>query len=521
MIKFDRLKNLKLALSTIIFFKYSLWSWFFILQGKAINLAINNKSVYKQLIDTLIEFILIKMIVMICDVFQKFITEHFKNIALKNQWSENFPTCIYNDNKNNKNDISLLFFDLLPKLFDLEITIITNTLTIVFIFSLTIMVFLYNGFFLSIFALLLVFIFNYMSKNMFTKQIDSYQAQAFSRNIEILNWIDQYFASYKEIAKNWQGIANSSWKNRIYENYFTAKKRQIVFYLFRDLSSQLLVELPFLLSTSVVIMGVYYEYLTIAQLFIWTGFTQFMINASNAYLDNKVKIKQRTTINFKSNDILTIFKLKKLENTENKLNDKSFLSEVTLKDGTKNTLSLTPGIYHIRGENGSGKSTLMNMILHFDRVSHPFENSNFSNLMVAIEHTNTRVIERDAVVFECLDDFNSQVCGPATLCNIKWKNQINHSIAQLLETRLANQWKKIFISLEYEYISRKNKTMSSGEKVILSMMRFFASWNNKVNLLIIDECDSFLDVHKKSFLWNLSIILRHIWLSIFVPMIPL
>ena len=195
---------------------------------------------------------------------------------------------------------------------------------------------------------------------------------------------------------------------------------------------------------------------------------------------------------------MSIFKLKNIERAEKQLINQSFLSEVTLRDGTKNILSLASGIYPIKGENGSGKSTLMNMILNFDRESHPFENSHFSELVVSIKQENTRVIERDAVVFECLDDFNSQVCGPFNIFNYPWKNKINQSMDQLLEKCLANQWREIFISLESEYISRQSKIMSSGEKVILSMMRFFASWNNKVNLLVIDECDSFLDLNKKT-----------------------
>lgn len=475
-----------------------MWSLFFILQGRAINIAMNKKNIYMELIDTLIEFVLVKMTVMFCDVFQKFIIEYHKNYFLKNQWSKKFPINIHRDNLNGKNDISMLFFDLLPNQYDLEVSIVTNRITIVIIFSLTLVVFLYNGFTLSIFALFFVFILNYLSKNIFTNQIDKFKENAFSYHIAILNWIDQYFASYKEISKNWRGIANSAWKDIIYEKYFTAKNNLVFFHLYRDLLSQILVELPFLVSTSVVIVGVYYEYISISQLFIWTGFSQFMINASNAYLDNRVKMKQRATLHCKSNAILSIFKETPVRRAELTVINKSFISEVTLRDGTKNVISLASGIYHIRGGNGSGKSTLMNMILNFDRQQHYFDNINFSEFVCTLNEENTRVIERDTIVFDCFDDFNSQICGPINIFNEQWKIKINKSISQLLDKPMANKWQRIFNSLEYEYISRRTKAMSSGEKVILSVMRFFASWNANVNLLVIDECDSFLDVDKKT-----------------------
>ena len=81
---------------------------------------------------------------------------------------------------------------------------------------------------------------------------------------------------------------------------------------------------------------------------------------------------------------------------------------------------------------------------------------------------------------------------------------------KLLDERLANQWMKIFLSLEWNFINRKEKLLSSGEKIILSFARFFASWDRNVKLLIIDECDSFLDkVNREFFIEAVSCICLH------------
>lgn len=366
-----------------------------------------------------------------------------------------------------------------------------------YIFAMTISAFLYTGFSLGILALSFVFVLNFLSKNIFIKKIDEYQKEANYSKIKILNWVEQYFSSYREISKNWHGITNATWKDDVYNKYFTSKSKQVVFYLYRDLLAQVLVELPFLLNTSIVILGVYYDYLSLTQLFVWVGFSQFMINASNAYLENRINKKQLVTLTAQASLILQGLSSKvTVDIIDNK--DCEFLfSEIVMRDGETNRLSLEPGLYHIKGGNGSGKSTLMNIFLGYERKDYNFKNTKLSRLLAEITQENVRVIERESVVFDCLDDMNSQICGPLGAINYRWEIIIIQSLSKLLAPDLVRKWMEVFIGLESEYTSRKDKIMSSGEKVILSLMRFFSSWNVTVNLLIIDECDSFLDYDKK------------------------
>ncbi|WP_028388640.1 ATP-binding cassette domain-containing protein [Legionella fairfieldensis] len=494
--KFNKLAKLKTITTCIVFVKYLLWCLFFVLQGKAIELAIEKREIPRQIICTLIGYIFVKILVMICDIFQKFLMERYKNVELRQQWNCHMPEYIYSDNQNSKSSINVLFFDYLPRMFELEISLVTNTVIICSVFTLTITAFLYTRFYVGIIALFLIFILNYLSKNIYVKKIDDSQKDTYYSKIKILNWVEQYFFSYREISKNWQGITNSSWKNEVYNKYFISKKAQIVFYFYRDLLAQLLVELPFLLNTSIVILGVYYKYLSLTQLFVWVGFSQFMINASNAYLENKINKKQLMTLNDQTKSILEGFDTKSLDNERHVKIDDFLSHEVIMKDGVINRLSLEPGLYHIKGGNGSGKSTLMNIFLGYERGRYDFKNKNLSSFIAKIEQKNVRVIDRHPIIFEDLTDFNSQICGPI-ISQVQWKKTVTYSLGQLLDANQANEWMKIFISLEAEYTIRKDKVLSSGEKVLLSFMRFLSSWNNEVNLLIIDECDSFLDQEKK------------------------
>ena len=192
MITFSKLNKLKTIISGLILVKYLFWYAFFILQGHVISLAIKKNQIFKHLTYALCLYIVIKMLVMLVDVLQKFLSEYYQNIALKNLWNYYLPKNIYADNQHQKNDINLLFFDYFPKLFELNILVATNKIIICYVLIITSLIFLYTGFFIGLIVLLFVFILNYLSKNMFIKKIFTYQKETYNNKLKILNWIDQY-----------------------------------------------------------------------------------------------------------------------------------------------------------------------------------------------------------------------------------------------------------------------------------------------------------------------------------------
>ena len=498
MLNFSQLQKLNIYSTIIIIIKNSLWFFFFFLQGKSIELAINENKLFGQLVYTLVGYVLVKLIVMLCEISQTFALDYFKNIELNKQWNEQFPKRVYKDNEQDQSHLYLLFFDYMPRLFEVESSVYCNFITVIYVCILTVVALIYSKFYMAIFALLLMFSFNYASKNIFLTQIDKYQQDTNNNKLKIFNWISQYLHSYREVSKNWVGVGKSSWIAGIYQPYFFAKHQQNLFYLYRDVLSQILVELPFIINSAIVILGVYYKYITLTQLFIWVGFCQFMINASNAYFENRVKKKERRILSDQSSDILNRFKNTNHDGTNQGSDiNKYVASEVTLRDGSKSILSLTPGIYRLSGSNGSGKSTLLNIILGYERRYPILDHDGFDDLINAVQATDIRLIERDAVIFESLNDFSVQITGPCNNYRTQWKTRMIDSISRLLDTTLAQQWIIIFLSLEIEYTNREDKNMSSGEKVIISFIRFFVSWDSAVRLLIIDECDSFLDHDKK------------------------
>lgn len=115
---------------------------------------------------------------------------------------------------------------------------------------------------------------------------------------------------------------------------------------------------------------------------------------------------------------------------------------------------------------------MLNIISGYEREHYIVESINFSKITASVKHGNIRLIARDVIIFDCIDDFSMQVCGPINSNFTHWSIKINTSINQLLDCKLANKWLEIFHSLESEYLYRGDKEMSSGEKVVLSFMRF-------------------------------------------------
>ena len=497
MIKFSNIKKLNLLNSVIISIKYLLWIVFFIFQGRAIELAVTKKEIFDELMITLVLFVILKMFVVLCDALQCFILEHFKNNAMNEQWQTHFPKKIYRDMTNKDNEVNLLFFDYFPAMYDINNTIFNNNFTLITIFSLTIFAFLYEGFSFGIISLPVIFLMNFFSKKIYVRKINQLNTVLFNTKSQTLEWIKQYFMAYKEISKIWHNKILSLWSIEIYKPYYESTKKQTILVLYRDIITHFFVEFPFMINSAAIIVAVYYDYLSLEEMFVWIGFCQFMIQASNNYIQNQIVREKNHIIKEKIGEILNHFRQPNVHLFSNALIEKIDECEVIMKDGTKNILGIKPKIYLIQGDNGTGKSTLMHLILGYERANIIPDNLEFNQLINLRKLDEIRLIERESVIFNNLFDFNSQICGPITLKTSAWRNRAHRTMHQLFDYDLKESWTQIFDNLEYEYNNRAEIIFSSGEKVIFSFIRFLVSWEPSVSLLIIDECDSFLDRERK------------------------
>ena len=468
------------------------WYLFFFYQGKAIELAVHQGDVYPQLISTLMCFVGIKLVVMCCDIFQNFASSSFQNNEIRKQWMTRFPKKIYKDNEEQHNLVQVLFFDYLPSLFDLEGLILVNKVTFLLITFMGLLLFIYAQVWFGILSFVSIFLLNYFGRNTCVATLDKHQKATNLNKVLLLNWVNQFFKSYREISKNWGKSITSNWSKTRYDAFFLSNKKIAQFQLYRSFMGQFSVEIPFLLNTALLILGLYHAYLSITQLFIWIGVSQFAINASNAHFENKVNVKKRDMLKHQAQDVFQALEV--LEDTQDEFTNMKEVPQVVvaLRDGTINKLGIKPSLYHIKGNNGSGKSTLLNIILGYERKLYVTPDDDLRRLLKPIESKHIRLIEREAIIFDALHDFEEQVFGPNYQGENTWQVVVRDRMRCLFDRSLTEKWLLKFGELEAKYKQREDKRLSSGEKVMLSFMRFLISWDASVKILVIDECDLFL-----------------------------
>src|SRR5581483_2400098 len=133
----DNIKKFKIIAAILVLLKYFFWLYFFYLQGESIGLVSGKAGCLSEIIRTISLFIGIKICVMFCDIFYKYIRAREKNRVLRADWKNHFPKKIFNDTRNDQHQINLLFFEYLPEIFDLKISIFSNNMTVVCIFLIT------------------------------------------------------------------------------------------------------------------------------------------------------------------------------------------------------------------------------------------------------------------------------------------------------------------------------------------------------------------------------------------------
>lgn len=494
--KFCNIKKVKIILASLNFLKYLAWCGFFIFQGKAIQQAIDKNILIAQLAQTLICYFLTKLVVMFTDLISKFVESYFENDEIATQWRLNFPKMLYQDNESKYNLMYLSYFDYLPNLYNLECAIINNQCTIMSVLIIVASLLIYTEFYYGLFALFAVFILNFLSKNIYLKKLEYYHQSINENKASILTWINQYFKAYREISFNWQGQINP-WINSIYSALYKSQKNLVLVQLFRDIMAQLLVELPFIANTSIMITAVYLNYLSITQMFVWIGFSQFVINASNAFLENKVNQDKKKILINELEEIAISFK----DKNERALDDKCVFNvdifQVKLQDNTINQLSFLPGIYHVKGANGSGKTTLLNSIIGYEREVKVDNHIILKQKLATIAKDHIRIIERDPVIFTTLKTFNEQIMGPKDTSVTHWKLILQKRVEGILSAYLFNELLTLFSEIEEKFYGRENGHFSSGEKILISLMRVLISWDKRVSILVVDECTAFLDTKSK------------------------
>ena len=341
----------------------------------------------------------------------------------------------------------------------------------------------------------------YFFRNSYNEKIELSFEYAANKKKQLLIWNQEYFDSYRQISIIWsKHIQGNKWFYQVLKDYIKSRVDSIKLILIKNLLSQLMVEVPFIVLMCLIFLGVYYEKLTIAKAFLWIGASQFVLTVSQNIAKNQILKKYVLDCRNRINEVMEIIRDKN-DNQSIILNvDNSKKINFVLQKEQQITLATSPGIYHIKGDNGIGKTTLLDTILGYCRDPY-YKTLSMNTLKIGLTESAIRIITTDAITFSILTTLNEQIIGfieSNKLLKTSVEHEIAINMASYLSAPLIQQWLNRLQQLHLKFDNISGYQLSLGERVIFSCLRNWFYWNNKVRLLLIDECDSCLDAHNKA-----------------------
>ena len=515
MLKCKHLKKATAIIASLTVCQYITAILFYIYQGNLVNYAIKKTVPLKYIVSIFLIMMATKVLMMLSNIISQNITTYFTNKEFDYQFKTLFPSRIFKDQVN----LSPLFYKMVSEnissYFSDCLSILNNKiLFIVVILLYGIFIVFTKSYIIALLAGILV-LFSLISQILWGNKADDKINEIEMSKQTLLIWINQYFSAFKEVSRTWDtSIKSKRWMTAIISKITEIKQSVFKYFLKMNLVNQMLIEIPFLITTGVIFIEVYKSNLSLPLAFAWLGITQFIITASKGLSENVKLTKNRKINKLRIDQYLAEITEKKQTNQKEYSPEKkkNYNSDITVKlqDNTIVYLSAKPGLYQITGGNGSGKSTLLDIILKFDRQS-KFAEKNIINMF---SYDDVRIIDTNCVIFSMLQNFENQVMGPRLSKHDNINNYleiIESNMSSILQPRLVKEWLDVFIDLSVRYDKRNEKRMSSGEKVILSFARNMYSWTKDIKLFIVDECDSPLDSNnKKLFIKTINSLSQHI-----------
>jgi ABC-type transport system involved in cytochrome bd biosynthesis fused ATPase/permease subunit len=100
-----------------------------------------------------------------------------------------------------------------------------------------------------------------------------------------------------------------------------------------------------------------------------------------------------------------------------------------------------------------------------------------------------RVVDNQPVLFSDMVGLWQQLTGPVAEAS----TDLFNTLYTFLPFTLANHWRLLYDDLAHKFNNLSGYHCSSGEKIMVSFFRALMAWDDKVRLLIVDECDAVLD----------------------------
>lgn len=449
------------------------------------------------------------------------VSENLRRFASIDQfnkvWKKHFPSRVYSHEVSSFERHYLGFVSHIPRIFELRIAEVCHYATLSTVLGVYLYKTLIDRFWLGLAFLPLLTGLSLLAGRLYVNRLSEGVFRSNEEKGKLLKWVQSFFRANREIYLSWGGADSavterSEFRSWIHSkgNAFASAERCLARIILRkNILSNLLVELPYVLCVGGIMVSAAWGWLTIADAFVWFGITEYLVQANNS-------LRQIKPIRAEVGALKSLLR-KELPRFGSVVPDgtgkpgSEMLSELRgvsnatramgrfeLTDQTLVELSLEPGFYSIAGKNGSGKSTLLDVLAGANLIDRYWDPDLVAEFRASLG-TRLRWIERDPVLFSDCQSFSQQIMGLLPAGESKAPSSADvmgrlvENTSQVLSSELVAEWARLWGDLERRYLERRDGGLSSGEKVCLSVARAFSRWEAGMKAIICDECDTFLD----------------------------
>ncbi len=395
-----------------------------------------------------------------------------------------------------------------PQLFMLKLDSINKILSTILLITVAFVQSFSDGLYLGVVAGSLVVLFSFASGFFLQKKYQDSVSSLSKSHTSILRWMETYFRHFKEIKSNISAItgkpARSLGLEAASDNAGIMKKHARL-ELYRDLFGALFVDLPPLLLFSYLFYQGYLGLLSIGSIYFWLALFDRFVEAGvslRQLKDNRIYINSLEKVI--SEEMAWAQSSSQTSVCQTVLSSDPVEETFSLIDGSKNTLSLKPGIYQITGRNGSGKSTLIDSLIGLNSDYEYWDKEMVWQFAGALKNHYRTVNSTPARLIEA-ESFSELLTQTKGFCFDELKADIGEKLSfYLSSTGLVDYWLERAAFFDQVFISRAG-SFSLGESVQISFLRMIYSLKKDVRVILCDEADSPLDaLHKKPFYQSLK-----------------
>ena len=477
------------------------------MKSNLIDHLIQKDAPWRDLITLVVVFAVLQILGAGTNVLSENLNRFFSVAEFRRHWVLARPRNLRRSQIMNHHKLFNGLYNNIPKLFGLQVSITLQILTATVYACFFLGRLVHDQFWMGLLFIPVIGCFSWGAGHLYSRSYQEGSKKVAKDRVELSTWLEHWFRSARERTFNLSGPGDRTglWYEEKGQQVASGILDHAKVVFKRDLFGSLLVDWPYVLCVTVVLINVVEGRLSIGEFLIWTTLIDHLMSVfASARFIKKCRLDKKAIQDQLDEDLGWL-----AENArqDQQIRHASATQELPtcgglaaartpacsfrLLSGETVRVGLDPGFYRLDGSNGSGKSTLMDTLIGFNDLYERWNPDDIS-FFQRISRFQTRVIERDGVLFpEWNRNLYTQIYT-AQERETELKSQLVEKIRAETGEACAAFWLQKMEHLETLWALRPG-SLSSGEKVILSFFRMVASLRTDVKVIAIDECDSVLD----------------------------